>query len=281
MLDEEELSELKAALRESGAVLSDRARLRRLWKVDQLDSILHPAFEATKAQPQQVGDARQLQEEQADGGGNSVETLAIVLTGVLGIVGCVPQSTVDMLCFSSSSHGRRGRYILQARQATMATHAQARLAREAEAAQAAFDIAHQRRESKLKEVDTHLDVSRQLLLSLMQTAQTGLWFIYEWHAEDNPASVQQAVGKKMITMMAQSNQMLQGTPEMVEKLLAGENPYLNAQGDCCSTNLFAGVESIYGLLGWMAVAGKAMCESHPPEERFRSTFGCRSVRLSR
>ena len=54
----------------------------------------------------------------------------------------------------------------------MADQTQARLARESEAAQAASDIAHQRRESKLKELDMHLDVSKQLLLSMMQTAQT-------------------------------------------------------------------------------------------------------------
>ena len=98
MLDEEELSELKAALMEGGVVLSDRARLRQLWKMDHLESISHPALEETKTQPHKVAASRQLQQEKADGDGASVETLAIVLTGVLGIVGCVLQN-IDLLCF--------------------------------------------------------------------------------------------------------------------------------------------------------------------------------------
>jgi hypothetical protein len=80
MLDEEELSELKTSLRECGAVLSDRTRLRQLWQMDQFEIISHvPPFEGTKTPPEQVlGTVRQLQEGKADGGGTNVETLAIV-----------------------------------------------------------------------------------------------------------------------------------------------------------------------------------------------------------
>ena len=78
---------MKTSLRECGAVFCDRARLRQLWQMDQLEIISHvPPFEGTKTPPRQVlGTARQLREGKADGGDTNVETLAIVLTSVLGI----------------------------------------------------------------------------------------------------------------------------------------------------------------------------------------------------
>ena len=162
----------------------------------------------------------------------------------------------------------------------MADQTQARLARESEAAQAASDIAHQRRESKLKELDTHLDVSRQLLLSMMQTGQTLLWCVGEWHAEDNPASMQQALGKKMVPMMAQDKQMLLGTPEMVEKLLAGENAYLDAQGDTCSTPFFSSMNGVTGMVGWIVAFVKSMCESRASRPLSDFTYMYRSASVS-
>ena len=93
-------------------------------------------------------------------------------------------------------------YILQARQQSRTEVAQAALAHEAEVAQAAFDIAHQRREAKLSEVEEHLKISRSLLLSYHSNAHAVLVFTFnECYAEDDPSSVLQAVGTRMMPAM--------------------------------------------------------------------------------
>ena len=91
-LNVEELAELKLELRERGAVLSDRAKVRELWEgrtrpchtdQRQLACRMQP-FHAEEGSPK-----RQLQESEAPAQESSanLDTMAIVLTGVVGIVG--------------------------------------------------------------------------------------------------------------------------------------------------------------------------------------------------
>jgi hypothetical protein len=89
-LNAEELAELKLELRERGAVLSDRAKVRELWEgrtrpchTDQRQARMQP-FHAEDNRPK-----RHLQESEAPAQESSanLDTMAIVLTGVVGIVG--------------------------------------------------------------------------------------------------------------------------------------------------------------------------------------------------
>ena len=87
---EKELVELKVALREGGVLLTERARLRKLWggTINTPPNIFSGAERQTQ---NSLVPTRKLQEETkaADQSGVNAETIAIVLTGVLGIAGCV------------------------------------------------------------------------------------------------------------------------------------------------------------------------------------------------
>lgn len=178
-LNVEELAELKLELRDRGTVLSDRAKVRELWEGRTRPWHTDQRQLACRTQPFHAEEGcpkRQLQESEGPAQESSVnlDTMAIVLTGVVGIVG----------------------YVLQARQQSAQESAQATLAREAESAQATFDVEHQRRAAKLTEVDEHLDVTRSLLLAFHHSGQSWLNFILEMNAIEDPDNAVQALGKQ-------------------------------------------------------------------------------------
>ena len=144
-------------LQERGVALGDRSRIRRY--------MLSPAVEHILAAEEIFGEIsadrgeppRRLQQS----GGTQVnfESLAIALTGLLGLAGESLTSLffkyknatnwpAEIILLKLISIG----YILQGRQATKASEAATTLARESESAQFNFMIESERRINKLQEV---------------------------------------------------------------------------------------------------------------------------------
>jgi hypothetical protein len=155
-------------------------------------------------------------------------------------------------------------FSLQARQATRAEQAQTALAREADKSQAAFDIAHQQREARLKEVELHLDVGRQLRNALGQIMHEATMLVMEFNAEEDAASAMQRLGEKIVATIPSFQ-----TPESVQARKRGENH--SVRGDVCLSEMPNTWPEIHAFFGYVAPGRTAVSRKLIPtvlEQRF-------------
>jgi hypothetical protein len=168
-----------------------------------------------------------------------------------------------------------------------------------ETSQAAFDIAHQRRgerfrpscdkyhqasgevhavihlacppaaaEAKLKEVDQHLAINRQLLLSMTHMIHACVWWVSECFPEDDPKSRVQAIGKQISQHFIADG----GTDGMWAKaadvwMNERTNPFNT--GDGAISHYFHQPPQFEGGLGYAVSMAPCMYGKHIPEELVR------------